>query len=149
MPGAVSYARANDPHTGLDVTVAAGIITRADMFEHVREQVADPSWPIGRVSLSDFRLVDELDINPEDLRDAASLYGPKADVVAQHKTAYLRSPAFRGDAVLGRQFEEQYGIGPVPFDDLASACDWLGVDPSVAERLILRLRAELGVTTSD
>ena len=149
MPGAVSYARANDPHTGLDVTVAIGTITRAEMFEHVREQVADPCWPIGQASLSDFRLVEALDINPEDLRDAAALYGPKAEAIAHHKTAYLRSPAFRGDAVLGRQFEEQYGIGPVPFDDLQSACEWLGVEPTIAERLIAQLRVELGVPISE
>lgn len=140
----MTYARASDAAIGLDVTIAAGTITRADMLEHVRGQIADPHWPAGQLSLADFRLVDAVSITPDDLRDAATLYEPKARAIAQHKTAYLRSPAFRGATVLTREFEQRYGIGPVSFDDLASACEWLGVDVRVAERLVAGLHIELG-----
>lgn len=143
MRSTVSYARANDPDIGLDITIAAGTITRDDMLRHVREQLADPHWPIGGLSLSDFRLVDALEITPEDLQDAAALYAPKAQLIAQHKTAYLRTPVFRGASVLGREFEERYGLGPMSFDDLPAACYWLGIEVRAAEAIIDRLRAEL------
>src|SRR4051794_3188356 len=146
MRSTVSYARANHPDLGLDVTIAVGTVTRDEMLRHVREQVADPRWPIGRLSLSDFRLVDALEMTPEDLQDAAALYGPKSHAIAQHKTAYLRSPVFRGATVLGREFEERYGLGPVPFDDLDAACDWLGIEVRTVEATIERLRAELGAS---
>ena len=141
----MAYVRASDAAIGLDVTVAAGTITRHNMLEHVRHQIADPHWPAGLVTLSDFRLVDAVTITPDDLRDAATLYEPKTRSVAQHKTAYLRSPAFRGAAVLEREFAQRYGIGPVSFDDLTSACEWLGVDETLAQRLVAGLRAELGI----
>jgi hypothetical protein len=142
----MAYATHRDPSTGLDVTVAAGTITREDMMEHVRGQVADPDWPAGQLSLSDFRLVDVLDLTLEDVSDAARLYAPKVHHLANHKTAYLRSPAFRGAVVLERAFSRHYGMGPVEFAELTDACRWLGVDAVLAGRVIADLRRELGVS---
>jgi hypothetical protein len=142
----MAYATHRDPSRGLDVTVAAGTITRDDMMEHVRGQVADPQWPAGPLSLADFRLVEVLDLTLEDISDAARLYAPKVHHLANHKTAYLRSPAFRGAVVLERAFSRHYGMGPVEFADVESACRWLGIDAAIAERVIEDLRRELGVS---
>lgn len=142
------YATRADPDLGLDVTVAAGTVTRDDMMEHVRRQVTDPGWPAGQLSLSDFRLVDVLDVSLDDVRDVARLYAPKVHHLSNHKTAYLRSPQFRGAVVLERAFSRHYGMGPVEFADVPAACRWLGIDATAAEAIIVELRRELGVDES-
>jgi hypothetical protein len=134
---AISYVC--DEAIGLSVTVAEGILTAEDWRAHVLRQMADPAWPAGRASLTDATRVRVSEQARAIGDDIASLYAPKKDRTQRMRFAIVAHFAF-ADA---RSFEgavEPHGTRPIVFNDLPTACVWLGVDQDRAGALIEELR---------
>jgi hypothetical protein len=133
-----------DAASGIGVEVWDGEITADVARQHLERLAADPQWATSR------RLVTDLTGIDADSR-------PTPATLAQVADAFLQQLAYRvGDVkwsvIADRTFDEALGFGErikhevrrmIVFNNLATACVWLGIDPSVVRPVIDDLRRQL------
>jgi hypothetical protein len=129
-----------DKERGLACVVWDGTVTAAEFLGHVQRLISDPEWPpAGKLHLVDLRTASVDDsIDDAVLEQAAELYGQ------QPKVADVRAAIVAGGEFLkAGAFERwtlRYPMFVFVFNTLQPACEWLGIDPDEAERLLQRLR---------
>lgn len=132
-----------DKEKGLSYEVWVGRVTGTDWAEHVRRQVSDPEWPAGDRSLTDLQEVSkDSSIGKAEMEQVVALYRAQPAKLAQGRAAVVAGKDFELSPLF-KIFTSRHGFRLIIFSDIDLACKWLGLDPTEAERSILRLRAKL------
>jgi hypothetical protein len=131
-----------DKTLALTLTVFDGPVTGDEWRSAVRDLFADPSWPPGRLNLTDLR---SADLSALTASDRAAIYA----INARHAQRLI---GMKSAAVGGANFEtasnferddRSSGLRIIPFDDLGPACRWLSVDVDTVRSMIEELRVRL------
>jgi hypothetical protein len=131
-----------DKTLALTLTVFDGTVTGDEWRSTVRDLFADPSWPPGRLNLTDLRSADLSAITEA---DRAEIYAMNARHA--HKLVGMKSAAIGGaNFEAARSFERDdrsSGLRIIPFDDLGPACVWLNIDTRAIRPMIEQVRQRL------
>jgi hypothetical protein len=124
------------------VTVWDGVVTAAQWSEAVGRQVDSPAWLRGKRRLTDARTADTSAITAADVKTLSANYdlgvvnsvrarlaivANEGWAIAQHVEAAMRA----------------LGISTVVFNDVHTACAWLGVDAGVVSTATNEIRQGL------
>jgi hypothetical protein len=131
-----------DKAQGLMTFVWDGTVTADDWRAHLEAIFNDPDWPAGNRNLTDLRSADISSITAADQADIVTMYAPHADKVRGMKSAAVAGDNFEASTEFGNQGEPS-GLSLIVFNDLVTACTWLGVDKSAAQATVTELRQEL------
>lgn len=123
----------------MTVVVWDGNVTQQDTHEHLMRLAAHRYWPPGLGSLTDLRTVSRIEL--PDPAVVMALFD-ETDVPCAHKKAALVTPEFFRRMGL-ENIATQYGMERAPFTELEAACEYLGVDLVVIERVIEDLHAAM------
>jgi hypothetical protein len=137
-----------DHELALTVTVFDGAVTGEEWRATVRALFADPSWPPGRLNLTDLRTADLSAVTGEDRAEIYALNARHAHKLVGMKSATVGGVNFEN----ARKFERDdrsSGLRIIPFDDLGPACTWLGVDTQAIASMIDQLRREMREPSRD
>lgn len=130
--------------TGLAVEVWDGDVTADQARRHVEQLATDPQWAESR------RLI-------TDLTGMSAQSRPSAEQVARLGDLFLQQLAYlvgdvKWSVIADQAFDEAVGFGAhikhevrrmIVFNNLAMACNWLGLDPSDVRPTIDELRTQL------
>jgi hypothetical protein len=123
------------------VTVWDGTVTPAEWADAIARHGESPEWLKGKRRLTDARTADPSGITPEDVDAVSANYGPGI----QATDARLAIVASDGWA-LAQQVEStmrKLGLTTVVFNDVHTACAWLGVDADLVSVATREIRQEL------
>jgi hypothetical protein len=135
----VGIARRSIESADLIVIVWDAKIDSAVWSQAVDGQVANQETASRR--LTDVRTADSSTITEADVEAMATILGNNLDVSGV-KLAIVAAAGWN----VAQQFEEstrKFGITTVVFNDVATACAWLGVDVAIASSAIDGLREQL------
>jgi hypothetical protein len=138
----VGIAYRLDHTLGLTLTVFDGQVTGDEWRTAVRELFADPRWPPGRLNLTDLRTTDASALTVADREEIIAINARHVDKLVGMKSAAVGSAHFEISREFGRE-DQSSGLRLIPFDDLAPACVWLGLDLNTVLLMIADLRREL------
>jgi hypothetical protein len=135
----VGIARRSIEAADLVVIVWDGKVDSAVWSRAVDGQVANQETASKR--LTDLRTADSSSITEADVEAMATVLGNNLDVSGV-KLAIVAAAGWS----VAQQFEEssrKFGITTVVFNDVQTACAWLGVDTAITSSAINELRAQL------
>jgi hypothetical protein len=133
-----------DKDIGITVTVWDGVVTPEEWRAHIRRQDADPDWPTGPAFLGQLTTARGLSAFDASVVDEMrALYRDRAKQLARIRSAVVSDRAFGASGQLEQAVAETSGVRNIMFNDVATACMWLGVDVSAVQTIIDRLRASL------
>jgi hypothetical protein len=138
-----------DEGTGLCVSVWDGEVTVDDRHRHIAALAADPQWGARGLLLTDLTGVSAAHRpSAKEVLDAAAEFSAKlAEPVRHAKWAMVANETF----VLAQRFStylEEEVPRLIVFNDLDTACTWLGVDTAASRAVIDELRAGLRAAAS-
>ncbi len=129
-----------DEDAALTIVVWDGEMTNDDLAVQMQRLLADPAWPPGKSHLADLttattvpdlRTPAILRLAEDDPRWRGIRYAIVARTGWEHATAFQRALA-------------SLGLGQViVFNDVSTACTWLGVDDDAVRAEINELRARV------
>jgi hypothetical protein len=131
-----------DKVQGLMTIVWDGEVTADDWRAHLEAVFDDPDWPAGPSNLTDLRSADVSSITAADQADIVTMYAPHVDKVKGMKSAAVAGDNFEASTEFGNQ-NGPPGLSLIVFNDLVTACTWLGVDKGVAQATVTQLRQAL------
>ena len=131
-----------DRELALTLTVFDGTVTGDEWRAAVREIFADPSWPPGRLNLTDLRTADLSAVTRSDRAEIYKINALNANKLVGMKSATVGGANFETARAFERD-DRSSGLRIIPFDDLGPACAWLGVDERVVAAMIDDLRRHL------
>jgi hypothetical protein len=126
---------------GVTIAVWSGETTADEFLAYVQRLVDDPQWPPPRrLQLGDFRRTTSLGgMDDKNLQKAANILGGHLDKIAGSKVAFVADAAFEKSSTF-RRFMSIYPLSMIVFNDLDTACTWLGIDLHETERTIEEIR---------
>ena len=129
-----------DQTQGLTIVVWDGTVTEGDVEEQVRRLAADPDWPPGLRQLSDMTSATSVpDVaNTNIIEMIAEM--PEARPI---RFAFVAREGFAAVRRYERAVETVGVTRVIVFNDLPTACTWLGVDEVATRATIDALRQEL------
>lgn len=133
-----------DAATGLCVSVWDGVVTKQDRQRHIAELAADPEWGSQLLLLTDLTGISAAHrpSAKEVLESAAEFAEKLAAPVRNAKWAMIASETFVLAQRFGSYLEEEIRR-LIVFNDLETACTWLGVDPVAVRATVEELRVGL------
>jgi hypothetical protein len=131
-----------DKSQGLMTIVWDGSVTADDWRAHLEAMFDDPNWPIGPRNLTDLRSADVSSVTAADQAEIVAMYAPHQDKLRGMKSAAVAGDNFESSTEFGNQ-NEPPGLSLIVFNDLVTACTWLGVDKAIAQATVTELRQEL------
>jgi hypothetical protein len=130
-------------HTlALTLTVFDSKVTGDEWRSAARRIFADPSWPPGRLNLTDLRTVNASALTVADRAEILAINAAHADKLVGMKSAAVGSANFEAVSRFARK-DRSSGLRLIAFDDVEPACAWLGVDVARVRSLIEDVRREL------
>ena len=130
------------------VTVWDGLVTPAEWSEVVRRQLAGPSSSRGKRRLTDTRTADPSSITASDVEAISATYERAEMETSGVKLAIVANKGW----ATAQQVEtamRKLGVSTVVFNDVHTACAWLGVDPDLVAATIHEIRQELRRSSGD
>ena len=136
-----------DKEMGLCVSVWDGVVTDEQRRQHIATLEADPDWGAGGMLLTDLTGVSAArrPSAKQVLETAAEFSERLAPMVRDAKWAMVAGETFVLAQRFGSYLEEEVPR-LIVFNDLATACTWLGVDGTRVGTIIDQLRGQLRVT---
>jgi hypothetical protein len=130
--------------TGLTVSVWDGEVTDEQRRQHIANLQSDPEWGAGGLLLTDLTGVSAArrPTAKQVLETAAEFSEKLAPVVRDAKWAIVAGETFVLAQRFGTYLEEEVPR-LIVFNDLATACTWLGVDGAEVGTLLDELRGEV------
>jgi hypothetical protein len=127
------------PQRRLTVEVWHGVITVDQWRTHVQTvlSASDRSWR--EKSLTDITTADASQITDADQAEIAAMYAPHGSQFTNMRNATIASRAFEPSFEFGRRIE-RFGMNVIVFNEMVSACSWLGLDPSEIRPVLQELR---------
>lgn len=118
-----------------------GEINIETWLDQVNKLSAEPDWPaISRV-VTDTRTA-STSVSLDDIEKAAALFGARPEALRNKKLAVLATGIF-GRARAFSTLLERFGVSTIVFNDLDTACIFLGLDPADAGQRLDELRLQL------
>jgi hypothetical protein len=125
------------------IVVWDGLVSPADWEQFVRQRLRDdPNWPSGKRRLADVTTLDPSLLTSADVDVVTGLYHDRMENLVGTRQAIVATQGWD----LARDFErriDRLGATTVVFNDVESACAWLGTDAGVTRGVIDRLRSGL------
>jgi hypothetical protein len=133
-----------DERTRLSISVWDGEVTPDDCGRHMAALAADPSWGARGLVLTDLTGISAARRpSAKAVLHAAAEFSEKlADHVRNAQWAIVAGETFVLAQRFGSYLEEEVRR-LIVFNDLGTACTWLGIDPADVRVLIGELRADL------
>ena len=128
-------------HTArISVDVWSGTIEPGDAARHVEAIAREPEWGVQGAILTDLTGIDpESRPSPENLQLVAALFVDRmGDRVRDAKWAVVADVTFE-DATRFSSYVEATAPRLIVFNEISTACAWLGVDESDARAIIAEL----------
>ena len=124
-----------DKTLGLSVSVWDGEVSRADRKDHVAALASDPDWGATGLLLTDLTGVSAaMRPSAKEVLEAAAEFSEKlAGQVRDAKWAMVAGETFVLAQRFGTYLEEEVRR-LIVFNDVETACTWLGVDAAAARR---------------
>jgi len=136
----VAIAYQLDHALGLTLVVWDGVVTGHDAEEQVRRLRSDPDWPPGPLHVLDTTSVSSVPTVAE-----TKLIEMLAEIAEsrQIRVAVVASDAF-DEATRFQEAASAVGVSRViVFNELSTACAWIGIDVAATQAAISALRGEL------
>jgi hypothetical protein len=131
-----------DERLGLTLTVFDGLVS-ADEWRSVAVEIfTDPDWPPGKLNLTDLRTADTSALTAADRAEIIALNGSHAARLAGMKSAAIGGANFEVANTYERE-DQSSGMRIIVFNDLTTACGWLGVSTQTVGPMIEQLRRRL------
>ena len=143
----MGIAYRSDVTTGLTVAVVHGAVTRDEFHEFAKGQGEDPSWHATTRSLTDARTAVTPPVTAAELGAFAEMYAQMRRGDQPFKAAIVGGHDFELAGRYG-ELRSDDGSTTIAFNDLSTACIWLGVDLAAVQATIDELRAPLGDSES-
>jgi hypothetical protein len=136
---AIEYVYRKEDNLVIEVYV--GDVTKEEWFTHERSQMKDAELqPGGKVIVDLSNATMDESIGDAEIREFTELYGPYRELVAGTRVGIVAGAEFARSRVYER-FAQVYGINVIVFNDVHTACTWLGVDARSAKEWIDKTRA--------
>jgi hypothetical protein len=133
-----------DRNRGITYAVWDGVVTIDEWLQSVQRQLADRDWPAGRLYLSDLRFGSpHPSIKEAELQHMAELYGAHLERLKVVLKQAIVAPANFKEAMLFDRFISKFPIKIIVFNDVGTACTWLGTDVKDALEVLEHLRRTL------
>ncbi len=131
-----------DKEKGITFVRWDGMVTADEFLAHVHRLTSDANWPPEkRLQLSDLRNTStDSSIDKSTLETAADLFGKQTKKIADMKAAIVAQDEFN-KAVAFERYVFKYIPSVIVFNDLHTACMWLGISVEEAEGALQRLQA--------
>lgn len=124
-------------HDGkLVVEVWTGEITRADLIAHQTTSLADPAIVPGRVELVDITRATGPGIGEREIKEFTDFYRSHPDKAQGTRIGVVASGEGFNQARIFERLTVPHLITVVVFNEIDTACTWLGVDEGEIRRII-------------
>ena len=133
-----------DKEQGIAFTVWDGAITPDEQMAHLQRMAADPDWPAkNRMLLVDLRTTTAYkNFDDTTLKRVVAYLSERRANIANMKIAIVAHEAYEMSNLFQR-LVKIYPLTMIVFNDLHTACTWLGVDAGKAEHTLQQLRSQL------
>jgi len=133
-----------DKEMGIAFTVWEGAVTEQEQMAHLNRIAADPSWSVkNRLLLVDLRTTNAYkNFDETTLKRVVAYLSERRANIANMKIAIVAHEAYE----MSNLFQRLVKIFPltvIVFNDLHTACTWLGMDAGKAEHTLQQLRSKL------
>ena len=138
----MGIAYRHDKKLGLSVSVWEGVVTTEQRQQHIAALESDPDWGSNGLLLTDLTGISaERRPSAKQVLETASEFASKlAPSVREAKWAMVAGETFVLAQRFGTYLEEEMPR-LIVFNDLATACTWLGVDATEVRTMLDELRA--------
>ena len=117
-----------------------GVITADEWFEHIDRLITDPLWPSISAMLVDLQsITDFSSIEEAEIEHAVALFNSVPDSLSNKKVAVVAGNAFWKSRRFG-QLVSPFGPSVIVFNDMSTACVYMGIKPTEALKAIQQLR---------
>lgn len=119
-----------------------GVISADEWFEHIQRLIADTNWPsITAMLVNLHSITDVSSIGEMEMQHAIALFNSIPDALSNKRIAAVASDAFWKSHRFG-QLIAPYGPSVLVFNDMSTACLYLGIKLTDATKTIQELRAD-------
>ena len=119
-----------------------GVISADEWFEHIGRLIADSHWPSISAMLVNLHSVTDISsIGEAEIQHAVSLFNSIPEALSNKRIAVVASDAFWKSRRFG-QLIAPYGPSILVFNDLSTACIYLGIKLTDATKAIQELRSD-------
>jgi hypothetical protein len=133
----------SDRQKGVIYVVWDGKVTWDDWREHVQVQVSDPDWSIIPRFIVDLQSVtDTSSIGNEEIDQVKTVFASDPPALSGKRTAIIASDEFRRASRFAA-LVEPFGTSIVVFNNLDTACLFLGIDFMETQKTLVGLRVKL------
>lgn len=120
-----------------------GVVTADEWFEHIHRLIADPLWPSISAMLVDLHSVRDLSsIEEAEIEHAVALFNSVPDSLSNKRVAVVASNVFWKSRRFG-QLISPLGPSVIVFNDLSTACTYLGIGSTDALKVLQDVRADV------
>ncbi len=132
-----------DKEKGIGYSCWSGTVTAGELLEQTRRKVVNPDWPpSSRRVLADLRYATVgAGFDRELVGQIVKLYMEHAETVQNLRAAIVANGLFER-AKLFEQLVSGYSPAVIVFNNLDTACVWLGIDVQAAVERLKRMREE-------
>lgn len=120
-----------------------GTVSADAWFEHIERLIADPLWPSISLMLVDLNSARDItSIEEAEIEHAVALFSSVPEPLSKKRVGIVAGNAFWKSRRFG-ELVSPFGPSVVVFNDLSTACVYLGIDPAEALKSIQGLRADM------
>ena len=120
-----------------------GVVTADVWFEHIERLIADPLWPSIFAMLVDLRTVTDISsIEEAEIEHAVALFSTVPIPLSKKRVGVVASGAFWKSHRF-RHLISRFGASIIVFNDLSTACLYLGINAAEALKALQQLRANV------
>ena len=113
-----------------------GVITADEWFEHIERLIADPLWPSVSAMLVNLQsITDVSSIEEPEIEHAVALFNSIPDALSNKRIAVVAGNTFWKSRRFG-QLISPFGPTLIVFNDMSTACVYLGIKPAEALKAI-------------
>ena len=120
-----------------------GVVSADIWFEHIERLIADPAWPSISAMLVDLHSVTDISsIEEAEIEHAVALFSSVPDPLSKKRVGVVAGNAFWKSRRFG-ELVSPFGPSVIVFNDMSTACVYLGINPTEALKAIQQLRADM------
>ena len=120
-----------------------GTVSADAWFEHIERLIADPLWPSISIMLIDLHTARDLtSIQEAEIEHAVALFSTVPIPLSKKRVGIVAGNAFWKSRRFG-ELIAPFGPSVIVFNDISTACVYLGIDTTEALKSIQSLRADM------
>lgn len=120
-----------------------GVVTANTWFEHIDRLIVDPLWPLIPSMLVDLHTARDISsIEEAEIEHAVALFSSVPYPLSKKKVGIVAGSAFWKSRRFG-ELISQFGPSIIVFNDLSTACLYLGINITEALKAIQQLRTDM------